>query len=84
MSENASTWKLAHLILHEYWDSGGLPVRVSNMLAVGLVGISSDSKDRALRELEAMDLVVVERRKGRAPLVTPLGNLPHKRGGSKP
>jgi hypothetical protein len=71
MTESAAAWKLAVLILEEYWRLWRKgPVKLSNVAAVEKVGISRYTKKRGLRELEDMALVEVDRPPGRSPMIT--------------
>jgi hypothetical protein len=67
-AKRISTYKLAHLLLYENWKTGGRPLVLSNVLAAE-VGLCRQAKWRALRELEWLGLVRLERRKGRAPRI---------------
>jgi hypothetical protein len=64
------------LLLHTAWRTKSATFRLSN---VGLAksGVSREIKRRALAELEAAELIVVERRPGRAPRVTMVANCLH-------
>lgn len=64
-----STYRVALLLNYEYWRNGGRPIRLSNAMLVD-EGVTRRSKDRALRELEQLKLVKVERRPRKSPLVT--------------
>lgn len=68
-SNRGSTYRLALLLLYEHWRTGGRPVRLSNVMLAG-DGVARRSKWRALRELEKLGLVKVERRPRKAPVVT--------------
>jgi hypothetical protein len=66
------TYHVALYLLHLHWKGGrsGHPVKLPN---VGLrdVGVSRQSKWRALADLERLGLISIERRPNRSPLVYP-------------
>jgi hypothetical protein len=66
------TYRVALLLLHEHWRRRGQPIRVNNCMVVN-VGISRQSKWRALSELERHGLITVERRPRKSPVVRVLG-----------
>jgi hypothetical protein len=68
-SNRGSTYRLALLLIYEYWRTGSRPIRLSNAMLAG-DGITRKSKWRALRELEQLELVKVERRPRKSPVVT--------------
>jgi hypothetical protein len=70
-AKRASTFKLALFLLHRYWQNGGKPVPVS-IWAMEEKDISSRQRCRALAELETLGLIMIERRKGVSPIVTPM------------
>ena len=57
------------LLLYEAWKAKGVPFPLSNEKLARL-GVSRETKRRALAEIEASGLCAVERRAGRAPVVT--------------
>jgi hypothetical protein len=61
--------KLALYLLYQYWKNGGRLIPLTNTFAAS-AGLSRRSKWRALRELERLKLVEVERRRRKSPLVT--------------
>jgi hypothetical protein len=65
------------LLLHTAWRTRSATFPLSN---VGLAenGVSREIKRRALAEMEAAGLIVVERRPGRAPRVTLVTNRPQR------
>jgi hypothetical protein len=63
----AATLKLALHLLFEHWKRNGAAIKLPNVV---LDRISPDQKLRALRELEQLGLVVVERRDRKSPTVT--------------
>ena len=70
-ASRGSTYRLALLLLYEHWRGGAQPIKVSNVKVAG-DGLSRGSKARALRELERLGLVRVERRSRKSPWVTVL------------
>lgn len=64
-----STYRVALLLTYEYWRNGGRPIRLSNAMLIG-EGVTRRSKDRALRNLERLELIRVERHPRKSPLVT--------------
>jgi hypothetical protein len=67
----AATCLVALYVLYRHWKSGGLPVTLSN-IALEDLRVDRRQKWRALRELEQLGLVTVERRKRQSPRVTAL------------
>jgi DNA-binding FadR family transcriptional regulator len=68
-ARHISTYRVALYLLHRNWKEGGR----SSPLANGVVeeyGVSRRQKWEALRELERLGLVQVERRPRKSPLVT--------------
>ena len=70
-TKRVSTYRLAHLLLYEFWRTGKRPVVLSN-ISVQAEGLSPRSKWNALTELEGLGLVEVERVLRKSPRVTPL------------
>jgi hypothetical protein len=66
-AKQPSTINLAIALLYEHWIRGGRVIALSNKKAGWM---SSRSKWRALAELEALDLIAVERKRGRSPRIT--------------
>jgi hypothetical protein len=64
----ASTFHVALYLLHLHWKDHGNPVKVPNA-TLRTLGVSRQSKWRALADLEERGLVSVERRPSRSPLV---------------
>jgi hypothetical protein len=56
-------------LLHRSWKAHSLTFPLSNK-SLEKSGVSREIKRRVLRDLEAAGLITVERRHGRAPLVT--------------
>jgi hypothetical protein len=67
-----STYRLALILLYEHWRTGGRTIAVPNTFA-RKEGLSARSKWNALKELEQMGLITVERRRRRSPQVSLLG-----------
>jgi len=63
------TYPVAIHLLYQHWRNGGKPVVLSN---VALEGVKRWQKWRALRELEDLGLVKIERRRCKSPRVTVL------------
>ena len=62
------TYRVALWLLFLHWQNGGNPVKLPNgMLAMD--GVPSETKRRALRELEERGLVTVEWQNGKSPVV---------------
>jgi len=59
---------LCHL-LHLEWKQGGGPIKVPNGL-LDKLGIGRGAKSRALRKLESLGIVSVERQERKSPIVT--------------
>jgi hypothetical protein len=65
----ASTYKLALHLLHQDWKNGGRRITLANAVLTN-AGVSRGQKWRALRELERLKLIEIERRRRKSPLVT--------------
>jgi hypothetical protein len=59
---------LCHL-LHEDWKQGGGPIKVPNSFLKKL-GVGRGAKSRALKKLESLGIISVERRDRKSPIVT--------------
>jgi hypothetical protein len=67
-SASGRTFEVALRLLYMHWKNNGQPIKLANgMLAVD--GIPSQSKRRALRDLEHRGLVAVEWRDRKSPIV---------------
>ena len=75
-AKRISTYRLAHLVLYENWKLGGRPIVLSNLLSAE-IGLPRRTKWAALRELEKLGLVRVERCARKAPRVM-LCHLPRE------
>ena len=62
---------VGYLVLYEHWKTGGQPVPITTV-ALRPFGVSRWAKWRALKELERLGLIRVQRDTRRAPLVTVL------------
>ncbi len=68
-ARHISTYRVAMYVLHLHWKRGGQPFPLANgMLAED--GVSRYRKRDALRELEQLGLITVDRRQRKSPLVT--------------
>ena len=63
-----ATYRVALHLLHQHWKSHGRPLTLSNG-ALEREGVTRRAKWRALRELEALRLIMVERRPRQSPRV---------------
>ena len=71
-ARNLCTFKLALHLLFQHWKSGGKPVSVSNVVASRLGIGDKKARYRALRELERLELVIVQRHPRRVSKITVL------------
>jgi hypothetical protein len=70
---SSQTWYVAMYLAHLNWKNGAAPIKLANgMLEYDKV--SRATKWRALAELERRELIFIERRPGKSPLIT-LGGL---------
>ena len=67
---SVGSFKIALLLLHLDWKSGGRPVVVSNKAAAARGVLSRYLKMEALRELEALGIIKVERRPRKSSIIT--------------
>jgi hypothetical protein len=63
------TYRVALHLLYRHWKEGGRPILLSNV-ALATEGVSRWGKWRALRELELLGLVKIERRPRKSPVIT--------------
>jgi hypothetical protein len=68
-SRRGSTYRLAMLLQHLHWRNGRQPIKLSNV-ALAEVGIDRRSKWNAIRELEQLGLIRVERQRRKSPVIT--------------
>jgi hypothetical protein len=65
---DGQTYRVALFLLHVHWKTNGEPIKLANgMLAID--GVPPSSKRRALRDLERRELIAVERRPRKSPIV---------------
>jgi len=65
---NGQTYRVAWFLLYQHWRNKGEPFKVPNgMLAID--GVPPRTKCRALRDLVRRDLICVEWRKKKSPIV---------------
>jgi hypothetical protein len=70
-ARHIATYRVALHILTRDWEGGGKPFTLSNG-ALALEGVGRGTKWRALKELERLALITVERRKRKSPRITAL------------
>jgi hypothetical protein len=68
-STRVGTYRLALHLIYETWRNGGRPLRLANVALAG-DGITPRAKRLALKELERMGLIKVERQPRKSPWVT--------------
>jgi hypothetical protein len=66
---HGSTYRVAFHLLYQHWKTGGHPIRLAN-ITLAKLGVSRRSKYRALRELEGLGLITVERHARKSPVIT--------------
>jgi hypothetical protein len=64
-----ATYRVALHVLYRHWKNGGEPFTLSNGM-VAMEGVERRAKWRALRELEQLGLITIERRKRKTPRIT--------------
>jgi hypothetical protein len=64
-----ATYRVALHVLYRHWKAGGEPFTLSNSM-VATEGVARGTKWRALRELEQLGLIAIERRKRKSPRIT--------------
>ena len=69
-SRSANAYRLGLYLLDEHFKNGNEPIRVSNIGALNGAALGRMAKWRALRELEALELIRIEQHHGRSPAVT--------------
>src|SRR5215204_3763989 len=62
------THRVALMLLHLHWKSKGQPIKLTNV-QLRMLGVSRQSKWRALHDLQGRGLITVEHRPNRSPLV---------------
>jgi hypothetical protein len=65
---SGQTHQVALHLLFLHWKDGGEPIKLGNAMLV-VAGVPSQSKRRALRELEHRGLITVEWRRKKSPLI---------------
>jgi hypothetical protein len=68
-ARHIATYRVALHVLYRHWKCGGVPFTLSNTAMVA-EGVTRWRKWEALRELEQLGLITVERRARRSPRVT--------------
>jgi hypothetical protein len=68
-ASGGKTWAVLCHLMHESWKQGGGAVKVPNGF-LAMVGISRGAKARALRKLERLGIITVERTGRKSPIVT--------------
>ena len=68
-SGRGSTYRVAMFLQHLHWRNGGGPIKLSNA-ALAEVGIDRRSKWNALRGLEQLGLIQVNRQRRKSPVIT--------------
>ena len=68
-ARHIATYRVALHVLYRHWKGGGLPFTLSNT-SVADEGVTQWRKWDALRELEQLGLITVERRRRRSPRIT--------------
>ena len=70
-ARHAITYNVAHYLLYRHWKGNGQPILLANE-ALRMRGVERRAKWRALRELEQLGLISIERRRRKSPLITVL------------
>ena len=68
-SSSANTYRVALHLLYRHWKNGAQPFLLGNRL-LEMEGVSRFAKWRALRELERLGLISIERRRRQSPRIT--------------
>jgi hypothetical protein len=71
VARHIATYRVALHALHQHWRNRGQSFTLSNR-SMGAEGVERRAKWRALRELEHLGLIMIERRKRRSPMITVL------------
>jgi hypothetical protein len=64
-----ATYRVALHVLYRHWKIRGEPFTLSNGM-VAIEGVARGTKWRALRELEQLGLIAIERRRRKSPRIT--------------
>jgi LmbE family N-acetylglucosaminyl deacetylase len=70
-ARHIATYRVALHVLYRHWKGGGMPFALSNT-AVADEGVPRQRKWEALRELEQLNLIILEPRPQRSPRITVL------------
>jgi hypothetical protein len=70
-AHHIASYRVALHLLYQTWKRGGQPVLLPNGPLIA-EGIARGTKWRALKELERLGLITIERRKRKAPRITVL------------
>jgi hypothetical protein len=68
---SGQTCRVAWYLLYQNWKNEGEPIKLANEMPARN-GISPDAKSRALRWLEQRELIAIEHRAKKSPIVTVL------------
>jgi hypothetical protein len=68
-ARHISTYRVAFHLVYEHWRNGGRAIALANAV-MEEEGVERRAKWRALRELETLGLIKVEKRSRKAPLIT--------------
>jgi hypothetical protein len=68
-TKSANTYRVALHLLYLYWKTGGASFSLANG-GLAMEGVTRHAKWRALRELERLGLIMVERRPRKSPLIS--------------
>jgi hypothetical protein len=72
---SAPAWNVFAELVWLSWKAGGKPIKFSNH-SLGELGISHDSRTRAVRELEKLELIRIDRAAPRkSPILTVLNQI---------
>jgi hypothetical protein len=63
-----TTWQLALFLLYQHWKQTGKPIKLPNGM-LKYDGINRASKWRALKDLERLGLISIQRRLKRSPII---------------
>jgi hypothetical protein len=68
-ARHVATYRVALHLLYQHWRQGDRPILLANGM-LRREGVAPGTKWRALRELEQLGLITIERRPCKSPLVT--------------
>jgi predicted transcriptional regulator len=69
-ARHIASYRVALYVLYQHWKNAGEPFTLSN---AAVEGVARGTKWRALRELEQIGLITIERRQRKAPRVNVVG-----------